>query len=106
MKSEDIKLNRNYLWDTLKINWNKITITFNDNKIDFPKIVTIKMQDKIRVRRLMNREPLNLHIMVKQGITWYNLETGTETVQLKYIFHISECAMFTSARMQLPAWFL
>ena len=43
LKSGDIKLNRNYLWDTLEINWNKITITFNDNKIDLPKIVTIKM---------------------------------------------------------------
>ena len=43
LKSRDIKLNRNYLWDTLEINWNKITITFNDNKIDLPKIVTIKM---------------------------------------------------------------
>ena len=80
LKSKDIKLNRNYLWDTLEINWNKITITFNDNKIDLPKIVTIKMWDKIRVRRLMIREPLNLHMMIRQGITWYNLETETETV--------------------------
>ena len=38
LKFKDIKLNRNYLWDTLEINWNKITITFNDNKIDLPKI--------------------------------------------------------------------
>ena len=29
---------------------------------------------------LVNREPLNLHMMIKQGITWYNLETNTETV--------------------------
>ena len=36
LKSGDIKLNRNYLWDILEINWNKITITFNDNKIDLP----------------------------------------------------------------------
>ena len=43
LKSRDIKLNRNYLLDTLEINWNKITITFNDSKIDLPKIVTIKM---------------------------------------------------------------
>ena len=80
LKSNDIKLNRNNLWDTLEINWNKITITFNDNKIDLPKIFTIKMQDKIRVRRLMNREPLHLHMMIGQGKTWYNLETETETV--------------------------
>ena len=77
LKSKDIKLNKNYLWDTLEINWNKITITLNDNKIDLPKIVAIKMWDKIRVRRLMNREPLNLHMMIRQGITWYNLETET-----------------------------
>ena len=43
LKPRNIKLNRNYLWDTLEINWNDITITFNDNKIDLAKIVTIKM---------------------------------------------------------------
>ena len=80
LTSEDIKLNKNYLWDTLEINWNKITVMFNDNKIDLPKIVEIKIQDKIRVRRLMNREPLNVHKMIRQGITWYNLETETEIV--------------------------
>ena len=42
LKPGDIKLNRNYLWDMLEINWNKIMLTFNDNKIDLPKIVTIK----------------------------------------------------------------
>ena len=29
---------------------------------------------------MMNQEPLNFHIMIKQGITWYNLETEIETV--------------------------
>ena len=43
LKSGDIKLNRNYLWDTLEIDWNKVTITFNDNKIDLPKIVANKI---------------------------------------------------------------
>ena len=80
LKLGDIKLNRNYLWDTLEINWNKIILTFNDNKIDLPKIITIKMQDKIRVRRMINKEPLNFHMMIRQGITWYNLETEMETV--------------------------
>ena len=37
LKSRDIKLNRNYLWDTLEIDWNKVTVTFNDNKIELPK---------------------------------------------------------------------
>ena len=43
LKPEALKLNKNYLWDTLEIYWNKVTITFNDNRTDLPKIVAIKM---------------------------------------------------------------
>ena len=43
LKPEDIKVNKNYLWDTLEINWNGINLSFNGNKIDLPKIITIKM---------------------------------------------------------------
>ena len=50
------------------------------NEIDLPKIIMIKMQDKIIVRRILNKETQNFHIMIKQGITWYNLETEIETV--------------------------
>ena len=80
LKPEDIKLNKNYLWDTSEIKWNVINLSFNGNEIDLPKIIMIKMQDKIRVRRMINRESQNFHIMIKQGITWYNLETEIETV--------------------------
>ena len=74
LKSLDIKLNKNYLWDTLEIDWNGVTVTFNDNEIELAKIVAIKIQDKIKVRRLMNRQPLNFHMIIRQGITWFNLE--------------------------------
>ena len=80
LKSEDIKLNKNYLWDMLEINWNKIKLSFNSNEIELPQIITIKMWDKIRVRRMISKETQNFHIMIKQGITWYNLETEIETV--------------------------
>ena len=50
-------------------------MTFNDNKIDLPRIVAIRLWGKIKVRRLMNREPLLFHIMIRQGITWFTLET-------------------------------
>ena len=43
LNSEDIKLNKNYLCDTLEINWNKIKLTFNDSEIKLPRLVTIKM---------------------------------------------------------------
>ena len=74
LKSGDIKLNKNYLWDSLEINWNGVTVTFNESKVKLPKIVAIKTHDKIKVRRLMNRQALNFHVMIRQGITWFNLE--------------------------------
>ena len=48
LKPEDIKLHKNYLWDTLEINWNGIKLSFSSNEIDLPKIITIKMQEKIK----------------------------------------------------------
>ena len=74
LKSRDVKLNKNYLWNTLEIDWNRVTVTFNETKIELPKINAIKIWDKIKVRRLMNREPLNFYMMIRQGITWFNLE--------------------------------
>ena len=75
LKTGNIKLNENYLWETLEIDWKEVTVTFNDNKIELPRIVAIRIQDKIKVRRLMKREPLIFHVMIRQGITWFNLET-------------------------------
>ena len=43
LKSENIKLNKNYLWDTLEIDWKEVTVTFNDNKIELPRIVAIRI---------------------------------------------------------------
>ena len=77
LKAENIRLNKNYLWDTLEIDWKEVTVTFNDNKIDLPKIVAIKLLDKMKVRLISTQfftnlpisKPLLFHIMLKQGIT-------------------------------------
>ena len=46
LKLRDVKLTRNYLWDTLEVDWKEATVTFNDNKIELPKIIAIKIQDQ------------------------------------------------------------
>ena len=78
LKVENIMLNKNYIWETLEIDWKQVIVTFNENKINLARIVTIKLQDKIRVRCFMNRQPLLFHLMLKQGITWDTLATGTQ----------------------------
>ena len=42
-KSEVIRLNKNYLWDMLEINWNKFKLLLNSNEIELPQIIMIKM---------------------------------------------------------------
>ena len=78
LKAENIKLNKNYIWDMLEIDWKEVTVTFNDIKINLPRVVTIKLQDKIKVRHLMKREPLLFNLMLKQGIMWFTLATGLQ----------------------------
>ena len=39
LKPENIKLNKNYLWDMMEIDWKEVTMTFNDNKINLCMVV-------------------------------------------------------------------
>ena len=32
LKAENIKLNKNYIWDTLEIDWKEVTVTFSENE--------------------------------------------------------------------------
>ena len=72
LKAENIKLNINYIWDIQEIDWKEVTVTFNDIKINLPRVVTFKLQIKIK------RETLLFHLMLKQGIIWFILAAGMQ----------------------------
>ena len=58
-------------------------MTFNGNKINLPKSVTIKFRDKFKIRHMMKREPLLVNIMLRQGFNWFTYasnDPSTETV--------------------------
>ena len=78
LKPENTKLNRNYIWDTLEIDWKEVSVTFNDNQINLARVVTIKLKDKIKTRCLMKKEPLHFHIMFKQGTMWFTSASGAQ----------------------------
>ena len=79
--SENVKLNRNYIWDTLEINWMEVNVTLNGNKVNLPKLVTIKLKGKFKIRNMMQKEPLLFQIMLEQRITWFTLTSNAkETV--------------------------
>ena len=64
--------------DMLEIDWKEVTVTFNENKINLPRVVTIKLQDKIKIKHLMKRELLLFQLMLKQGLTWFTLATSMQ----------------------------
>ena len=49
LEAENIKLNKNYIWDMFEIEWKEVKVTFYENKINLPRVVTIKLQDKIKI---------------------------------------------------------
>ena len=53
LKSGNVKLNKNYIWDTLEIDWKEVNVIFNSNKINLPRIVMINLRDKIKIRCMM-----------------------------------------------------
>ena len=64
-----ITLKRNWIWDVLDIDWKEVSVAMNRNKINLPTSVTIPFRDKFGIRWLVNKEPLFLHVMLKQGRT-------------------------------------
>ena len=73
LQREDVSLHRNKVWDILEINWRNITVTVNGNVINLPGSVIILFRDEFKVREMIRSRPLLLHLILKQGQTWYPL---------------------------------
>ena len=71
---ENVRFKRNWIWDILEINWRDISMMLNRNEINLPSLVVIPLRDKFRARKLIKRQLLFFHIMLKQGKTWFTLD--------------------------------
>ena len=78
LNSENVKLNQNYIWDTLEIDSKEVNMTFNGNKVNLPRLVMMKPRDKFKIRHMIKKELLLFHIMLKQGITWFTLASNPQ----------------------------
>ena len=76
-----IILEKNCLWDMIKIDWKEVFVTLNGTIVRMPKTVKVPLRDKYRLRTLMDKHSLLLHIMLRQGTSWYALDKmDSETV--------------------------
>ena len=80
---ENITLCRNTIWDIIEVDWRPVTITLNRNVVNLPGSVIIPFRDKFKIRWIMKSRPLLLHIMLKQGQTWYPLSKIRDIMEIE-----------------------
>ena len=88
---DQIILEKNCLWDMIKIDWKEVFVTLNGTIVRIPKTVKIPLRDKYRLRTLMDKHSLLLHVMLRQGTSWYALDKTESETLLPCLLHQSEC---------------
>ena len=83
INEENIKLHKNNIWDIMEIVWRPVTVTLSGNVINLPGSVIIPFRDKFKIRWIIKSKPLLLHLMLKQGQTWYPLSNIREMMEIE-----------------------
>ena len=65
---KNVRFKRNWIWDILEIDWRDMGIAINGNPINLPTSLVIPLRDKFRTRKLLRRQPLFFHVMLKQNV--------------------------------------
>ena len=83
INKENITLHKNTIWDIMEIDWRPVKITLNGNVINLPGSVIIPFRDKFKIRWIIKSRPLLLHLMLKQGQTWYPLSNVRNMMEIE-----------------------
>ena len=83
INKENITLHKNTIWDVMEIDWRPVTITLSGNVINLPGSVIIPFTDKFKIRWIIKSRPLLLHLMLKQGQTWYLLSNVSNMMEIE-----------------------
>ena len=71
---DQITLQRKYLWDIIRIDCREVFVTLNGTIRQLPILVKIPLRDKYRLRCILRKRSLLLHVMLRQGTSWYTLD--------------------------------
>ena len=83
INKENITLHKNTLWDIMEIDWQPVTVTLSGNVINLSGSVIIPFRDKFKIRWIIKSRPLLLHLMLKQGQTWYLLSNIRDMMEIE-----------------------
>ena len=83
INKENITLHKNTVWDIMEIDWQLVTVTLSGNVINLPGSVIVPIRDKFKIRQMIKSRPLLLHVMLKQGQTWYPLSNIRDMMEIE-----------------------
>ena len=83
INKENITLHKNTLWNIMEIDWQPVTVTLSGNVINLPGSVIIPFSNKFKIRWIIKSRPLLLHLMLKQGQTWYPLSNIRDMLEIE-----------------------
>ena len=83
INKENMTLHKNTIWDVMEIDWRPVTIRLSMNVINLPGSVIIPFRDKFKIRWIIKGKPLLLHLMLKQGQTWYLLSNVRDMMEIE-----------------------
>ena len=70
-----ITLKRRLLWDAAQIDWKEVLMTLNGNMVHLPTSVIMPIREKLSLDTTLEKRSLLLHIILKQGTSWYALDS-------------------------------
>ena len=83
INKENITLHKNMLRDVMEIDWSPVTVILSGNVINLPGSVIIPFRDNFKIRWIIKSRPLLLHLILKQGQTWYPLSNIRDMMEIE-----------------------
>ena len=65
----------------LEIDQSKVKVIFNSRVISLPKLITIKLWDKLKVSHMIGSQPILFHLISKQGFNWFTLAQEEQEIE-------------------------
>ena len=85
LNTNSVILRKNYIWDTLDIDWPQIKMLVDNKKIMLPSVITIVVIQKYEIRRIMNKPFLKFNVMIKRKATWFSLTPEKQNLGFKTV---------------------
>ena len=70
------KLVKNWLWDTLTIDWSDIELQVKGEVMQLSSTIVVPLRAKLRIRSLMNKG-FHTSLAICQGSSWYDLAANS-----------------------------